>query len=366
MLELSLTIAAVILILSGCASPRPPSAEIVGEWQGGWPGQVLTASAAEIGGQPYLLVMTQPSEGRPAKAMLRLLDLSDPGTPTEVGSLETPLEIVLSSGGLAVAGDRLYAVLMGMAKGALWVVDVSDPAWPREVALMETEYPVTRLVVAGDYAYLLTFGRGLVVTDISDPTSPQEAAYLGSVGGDAAKVSGPWLYTIGGGDGLHILDIASPPDVREVGFLADPEGKTDQPGQIPEGIKSMVDLGGFADVAVAGDYAYIPSRSSGLRVVDVSDPSSPGEIARVESGWSAWRALLLGDHLFLLSFYLVKGEAPGSRLEVLDISEPESPVVVDTVELDILPWPGPLVAAGSHLYVVTPGGMVVVDVAAFR
>ena len=46
----------------------------------------------------------------------------------------------------------------------------------------------------------------------------------------------------------------------------------------PDEIGFYVTPGWAEDVALAGDYAYIADLDSGLRIVDVSEPTSPSEV----------------------------------------------------------------------------------------
>jgi hypothetical protein len=67
--------------------------------------------------------------------------------------------------GVAVAGG--YACVADGGAG-LRVVDVSDPSNPKEVGSYETPGYATGMAVAGDYAYVTDEGAGLHVVDVSD------------------------------------------------------------------------------------------------------------------------------------------------------------------------------------------------------
>jgi len=85
---------------------------------------------------------------------------------------------------------------------------------------------------------------------------------VGQIGGLtlAVAVQGRYAY-VGVGPRLVVVDVGDPARPVEVG----------QTGVLP---------GVVQDVAVSGSYAYVADWDGGLRVIDVSDPSSPRIAAR--------------------------------------------------------------------------------------
>lgn len=94
---------------------------------------------------------------------LRVIDVSDPATPVEVGVWPGV------AGNVYLAGNYAY-----VAAGGLRVIDVSNPAAPVEVGAISAN---GHLHVAEDpsigrtYAYVT--GEGLQVVDVTDPTAPR-------------------------------------------------------------------------------------------------------------------------------------------------------------------------------------------------
>ena len=122
------------------------------------------------------------------------------------------------------------------------------------------------------------------------------------LGGEAwaVAISGTYAY-VGFGPRLIVLDVSEPatPTVR---------GRTEPfPGLIP-------------DVAVAGDYAYVANRSTGLRVVDISDPANPVEVGFCDTGFNAWGVAVAGDYAYVANSV--------AGLRVVDVSDPSNPVEV--------------------------------------
>ena len=108
-------------------------------------------------------------------AGLRVIDISDPASPTEAGFLDTPGYAL----GVAVTGS--LALVADLNEG-LRVIDISDPTNPQEVGSADTPGSAYGVAVIGDLALVADGGSGLRLIDISDPTSPQEVGFFGTPG----------------------------------------------------------------------------------------------------------------------------------------------------------------------------------------
>ena len=102
---------------------------------------------------------------------VRVVDVSDPKSPREVGGFELPGLV----GHLTVAGNHAYVSV----RGALLIFDISDPANPRPTDTLETEVPGMgsdgepaaisgEVVPSGQYAYLASnqYPRGLYIVEL--------------------------------------------------------------------------------------------------------------------------------------------------------------------------------------------------------
>ncbi len=127
---------------------------------------------------------------------LRVIDVSDPTSPTEVGSfgtIDTAYHVV-SGGSYAYVAARRY----------LQIIDVSDPALPRETGRFETLGNISGLALVQPYLYIAEETFGLRVLDISDPAHPREAGFYElpggasrvAVDGDIVYVAGNWWNDI--------------------------------------------------------------------------------------------------------------------------------------------------------------------------
>jgi hypothetical protein len=60
---------------------------------------------------------------------------------------------------------------------------------------------------------------------------------------------------------------------------------------------------GFADgVAIAGDYAYVADRPSGLHVIDISDPTNPVSAGSYDTPGTAYDVAISGDHAYVADY----------------------------------------------------------------
>jgi hypothetical protein len=172
------------------------------------------------------------------KAGLRIIDISNPKKPVEIGKFYT----TGTANGLFVRGGHVY-VADGSA--GLHVIDISDPTAPVAVGANPTSGWDWDVSVIGNYAYIAGDEAGLRVIDISDPQAPYQLTsyYLPN---DALGVYAVdnYVYVAAAGSGLRIIDVSNPSDPLEV-------------------------------VYVSGSYAYLASERAGLGVLDISDPAAP-------------------------------------------------------------------------------------------
>ena len=119
--------------------------------------------------------------------------------PELVGACDTPGNAY----GVAVAGS--YAYVTNRYYG-LRVIDVSNPAAPVEVGFVYTRDAASGVAVAGSYAYVADRGAGLLVIDVSDPAAPSWVGIVDTPG-DAygVAVAGSYAYVADGIAGLEIL-----------------------------------------------------------------------------------------------------------------------------------------------------------------
>jgi hypothetical protein len=313
---------------------------------------------------------------------LRVVDVSNPAAPVEVGSYDAPGGV----NGVYVVGNYAYVVTQNYHSSKLVVVDVSDPAVPRKVgdSLTSLSY-VGDVYVAGHYAYVSTGGyAGLYVVDVSDPTAPMWVGHV-SVPAEDIYVAGRYAYVTAGHDGLRVMDISDPTVPREVGvyntagmaagihvagpyayvadgyhgglWVVDVSDPT-----APVGVGTYHTLRTTLDVHVAGSYAYLTDGYAGLQVVDVSYPPAPVEVGAFDTPGDAQAVYVAGRYAYVTAKKeWVDGHFVGAGLRVVDVSHPAAPVEVGAFDT-----PGDAQAvyvAGGYAYVADESaGLRVVDI----
>jgi DNA-binding beta-propeller fold protein YncE len=88
---------------------------------------------------------------------LRVIDISDPQSPQEVGHYDDPGHLAL---GVAVSGNAVY---VADADSGLRVVDVSNPQSPQEIGHYETPSLAAGVTVGGGYVYVADEYAGLQI-----------------------------------------------------------------------------------------------------------------------------------------------------------------------------------------------------------
>lgn len=158
---------------------------------------------------------------------------------------------------------------------------------------------------SGDYVFVARRGAGLSIVDVSDPRDPQIVFEQDFGLNQDVKVSGRYAFLTNeasnGTVGLYILDISDPPRSHVVGTVATPE------------------ISSVHNVYAAGDYVYLVSNSSAdVRIIDVSDPTSPRDVGRFSAGFGFPHDItVIGNRMY--AAFLSGG------LQIVDVSDKSAP-----------------------------------------
>ncbi len=247
---------------------------------------------------------------------LEVLDVSDPTTPTVVGTTEPFPNFVED---VAVSGTVAYVAAGG---AGMYMLNISDPANPSVTGIYDTPGYAEGVAVDGRYAYVADGPYGLRIVDISDPMHPTEItfAYPLNYVFDIA-VDGQYVYLAAAGAGLLVVNISNPTRPIEIGTYDTP---------------------GYAyGVTVAENVVYIADGWEGLRVVNVSDPAHPVEVGAYDTpGW-AFGVDVVGSIAYVADAF--------GGLQVLDVTNPTHPAELGGFEV-----------SGGHA-----GSVVIADSTAF-
>jgi hypothetical protein len=177
-----------------------------------------------------------------------------------------------------------------------------------------------KIQVQDNYAYLIRMSGtpDFIVFNISDPANPTISGSLNiPYTTHNIAVSGDYAYIAcsedDDGGSLRIVDISNP----------------SSPGIVSE--LELDDDIGACGVYVSGNTAYVTCRSesdSTFAIVDVSNPESPvltGSIGSSEISGNVYEVVVLGDYAYLAT--------SGIELYVVDISTPSLPTVTTSYDL---------------------------------
>ncbi|OGU54249.1 MAG: hypothetical protein A2V66_07490, partial [Ignavibacteria bacterium RBG_13_36_8] len=261
-------------------------------------------------------------------AGLRIVDISDPTHPVEVGAWDSPGY----AEGIAVAGNIVY---LTDGPYGLWTVDVSDTAHPRKIGSAYDMNYAYGVALSGSYALIAAARAGLLVVDISDPVHPVELVIMDTPGNAiGVAVSGNLAYVADGWNGLQIVDITVP--------------------EQPVGISSYKTPGSATGVSISGTLVYVADAFKGLRVLDVSDINHPKELSGFESTYGNAAGIIVAGSMAYLA-------DRNWGLRVINVSNPVHLVEVGSYKT--MASVEAVDVTGNYAYVVSSGiGLRVVDV----
>jgi len=225
-------------------------------------------------------------------AGLTIVDVSTACDPRELVALDTAGE----AHAVYVQDSRAY---LADGNRGLRILDVSDLSHPIEVGSVPFLTPAEDVTLLGDTAYVLMGTcRGLSILDVSDPSSPVE---LGKYDVCAAEIAG---YANGNARYVLLTNLG-PVSVLDVSDPSDPF------------VAGSMNLTGMVySISVADSCAYV-GVDNGLAVVDLSDPSHPSVMSRMDS-----LSHFATDVSISGGYACVSG---GTGVTIIDTSDPSAP-----------------------------------------
>jgi len=265
---------------------------------------------------------------------LRVLDVSDPASPHEVGWLPYP--------GMWPSRSELVGELAYLAAGVLWIVDVSEPSSPVELSITRPAGfgSCWDSTVVGELALLpLMYDQppsGLLVLDVSNPALPNELGRGGDWDSTGIAVDGTYAYTVGP-DGLHVVDLSDPTLPVPVGSF--------------EAAWSSF----LTRVAVADGLAVVAPELEALHVIDVSEAHAPSELGVFdEMHFGPTDVALEGGHVLVSDGY-------SGTLRIIDVTAPHAPFEVGASGLN-LNGQGVSVSGNLAYVAAGSGGVAIFDI----
>jgi len=234
-----------------------------------------------------------------AGTVLKVADVSVPSAPTVIAELR--LSTVIRD--LDISGT---VGVVTSFDGGLVILDFSNPSRPVIAAVLEDIERAYKVALDDRMAWVAT-RSALVAIDLTNPSRPHivsasnpgNGQYFGiSVSGNLAILGNLWNHHI------YTVDISDPETPKLLGTM---------------------DSGYPAAIAIAKGYAYVADRFTGVQVVDISDPSEPSLVTTVKEGWDYYNGVEVAGTLLLVSHR-------NYGLLTLDITTPSAPVVLGRLD----------------------------------
>jgi hypothetical protein len=277
---------------------------------------------------------------------LQCVDISQPQNPALVASVDT-----LDISSFTFADDMAY-----VADGGLKIIDVSDPQHPVILGSCNTPEVAHHIAVKNDIAYTSgswffpLWGTGnceLDLIDISDPQSPAiiDSCYIGNgeIPAGCVAVQGGTAFVANGAN-LKVIDVSNPQntfiagnypttgDIRSiaigdsVAYVSTSAGLQILDITIPQNPSLLCSYAFPADyVSLSGDLACVALGSSGVHILDVSDPATPVLVGSIPTHYttSYINRCLIRDNMLYIS------DNDWNEISIYDISTPQTPVLLD-------------------------------------
>ena len=236
-----------------------------------------------------------------------IFDITDINNPTIIGSTSCPGEF---SSGFELLNN--FAFIAAYANN-LQIIDVNDPYNPQLIS--ECIIPEARsfdVAVDDNYAYLI--GREEMcfsVIDVSDPFTP----YL------IEGFDYPGIRICNNDNNVFICrDINNSTTYNGVGFL-----NIENPTVLT--IESEYRTGYAEKMICVDNIAYVANSYSGLKIIDISNPSNPTSISNFATICSATDVIVESNIAYVA--------VADSCLQIIDVSDPSQPFLLGGVSFPV-------------------------------
>lgn len=244
------------------------------------------------------------------------------------------------TGCITILGDHLYSI----GSGNIYVLDITEPFLPFQVGQYEIMRIAVRVAVSDNFAI---FGDGGNAFRIIDVTDPQNCFELGKFSINyhypiyrEFMISGDYFYTTAYDSGMRVIDISDPTDPHEVGYCYVPG--------LPPWYTTV------RSVYVQGEFAYLGCSGSsgaggyGFAVCNVSNPANPyfiGGIATCDTLGGIYDVFINGHYAYC---------AAAIGLRIIDISNPYNPISVAKCSLST--YCDHIYVSGDYAYIADYDG----------
>ncbi|MDP8205443.1 MAG: T9SS type A sorting domain-containing protein [Candidatus Electryonea clarkiae] len=243
--------------------------------------------------------------------------------------------------------DGIAYVASGIT--GLRVLDLTDPVEPVEIGCLETDGQAIDLEIVGDYVYLADGRAGFKIIDISSPEEPQLESSFTEIDTRNRKV----IENVKVSDNIAFLEYTYDDDGWDTMLVID----VTDPAE-PELISYIVDFLHIRCYEAVDSFLYIISGSY-LNILDVSDPEDPEIAITIELEGSSY-SILVEDSLLFISIYDFTNRS--SFLIIYDVTDPYNPELLN--EYETIFTPSVMRKEDNYLYVMSygSGGILIIDI----
>jgi hypothetical protein len=299
------------------------------------------------------------SNRNPAPGM-SAVNVSVPGTPTTSAFLAALASPTGSAFTPFYANGKVY-VAYGAA--GLRIVDVSNPTSATLLSTTPLGGDSRGVVVSGNYAYVAARDSGVFVVDVTDPSNPAKLNTLKITRANGIAASGAYLYVAAGDSGMGIVNNTTPATPVLLGYshpggqkgenvavAGNVIGLTDYSkilfydnttpaAPVGKGVTTSFKTGneGFA---IAGNFAYVPDGDT-MKIFNIANLQTPTQVSKIFTGGYGYMSAVAGNYCYVAS------EATGVR--VIDITNPAVPT--EAGYYDGVPQSRGVIANGAYCYV---------------
>jgi hypothetical protein len=344
---------------------------------GSTPAFTDTVSGVAVSGQIAYVIEgdTYRSDGNWTAGRLHIFNVSSHNHPVELSSFSIPGKPT----GIAIGGSYVFISETDHPQGPLWVegglrvVDVSDPRHPSEVGFYDSPGFSYGLAYNNNYVYLADGGSGMLILDVSNlPTISLVGTYDSSQTAYAVIVENNYAYLADGYDGLIILNISNKSSPQVINSVDTGEAlgvsKTANTIVVADGssgvvaidvstptapqLKSSYNTPGKAwQIATQGQVAYVADEG-GIRIISLININSISEVGSHVLPYNAQAVRVAGNYAYV---------SDGSNgFFVIDISDPTQPMVAGSLNGGV--WGTGLAVWNGRVYLGRDGVLTVVNV----
>jgi hypothetical protein len=280
-----------------------------------------------------------------------LYDVSNPTAPTLISTISDA--DLLSPRMTAIQGKYLY--VSNQTGNSYSVFNIENPKSPSKLVTKSGGSIASPggIYVRGKYLYLTGTLDGSQFT-IFDNTNPAVPVELGSYTPPAGEKFGRCSFqskyaycplqgnTPFTNDGLYIIDLSNSAAPSLTGRLL---------------VNGLGTTGAPVDSSIIGQTVYELDEGGGMRIINVTDPTTPVQLGYTTSGISGG-----STGLWAQGRYVYVSSQISNTVVAFDVLDPTNPTVVAT-SAATLSTPSKLTVVGRYLYVVnrTAGSMSIVD-----